>query len=95
MRRTGNLSRGQQDTRKILKRKKRTDTQYDNMKYYLSALKNRPRYIKLLVLYLLTCQFVCYALFDRTVCSSVYTASNDRILVSIDVASVLREAGET
>jgi len=30
LRRAGNLSRGHQDTRKILKRKKRTDTQYDN-----------------------------------------------------------------
>ena len=30
LRRAGNLSRGHQETRKILKRKKRTDTQYDN-----------------------------------------------------------------
>jgi hypothetical protein len=30
LRQAGNLSRGQQNTRKILKRKKRTDTQYDN-----------------------------------------------------------------
>jgi hypothetical protein len=30
LRQAGNLSRGQQNTRKVLKRKKRTDTQYDN-----------------------------------------------------------------
>ena len=30
LRRAGNLSGGHQDTRKILKRKKRTDTQYEN-----------------------------------------------------------------
>ena len=30
LRRAGNLSRGHQNTQNILKRKKRTDTQYDN-----------------------------------------------------------------
>ena len=30
MQQAGNLSRGQQNTHKILKRKKRTNTQYDN-----------------------------------------------------------------
>ena len=30
LRRAGNLSRGHQNTHKILKREKRTDTQYDN-----------------------------------------------------------------
>ena len=30
LRQAGNLSRGHQDTRKFLKRNKRTDTQYDN-----------------------------------------------------------------
>ena len=30
LRRAGNLSRGHQNTHKILERKKRTDTQYDN-----------------------------------------------------------------
>jgi hypothetical protein len=44
---------------------------------------------------LITYQFVCYVLFVSTVCSSGYTTSNDRIMVSSWATRVLGETSVT